>query len=211
MRVLGREVKARPCPGWAFPGRGSQPGSCFWWTGLSHSGASILAVPPSWQPSAGRGGPANRLSASHMVGVILGYGGRRWGSQVQGPVLQESLVSPRWDTLPLSSPESPSWADFRWPVRVAAVGEAPFLQDGCWILISFNGTCALMANVGARTQEPPQFEPGLWDMSTCFLPAGPGVQPPWLPASGSGEGLLTPRPGPGKLTWWERPFLPHTC
>lgn len=86
-----------------------------------------------------------------------------------------------------------------------------FYRMGCWILISFNGTCALMANVGARTQEPPEFELGLRNMSICFLLAGPGVQPPWLPASGSGEDLLTPRPRPGKLTWWEHPFLPYTC
>lgn len=67
------------------------------------------AFPPSWQPSSGQGRPTNRLSASHLVGVILGCGGWPWVSWAQGSVLQKSLASPLWAVRPLSLSESLSW------------------------------------------------------------------------------------------------------
>lgn len=130
MPVLGRGGESPALPGVGL----SRAGVPAWFLFLVDGPFSLRQELPS-SPFHPVGSPSQAVgdqptgSASHLVGVILGYGGRLWGSQAQGSVLQKSLVSPQWDT-PCPSPESPSWADFRWPVRVAAGGEGPFLQDG---------------------------------------------------------------------------------
>lgn len=70
------------------------------------------------------------LSASHLVGVILGYGGWPWVFWAQGSVLQKSLVSTLRVTLPLSLSQVLSWTGFGQLAGGAAVGEGPLLQDG---------------------------------------------------------------------------------
>lgn len=75
--------------------------------GFPHSGRSFT----SWVSTliAARlrpWGTYRQALTSHLVGVILGYGGWPWASQAQGTMLQKSLVYPGWAPLLLSL----SWA-----------------------------------------------------------------------------------------------------
>lgn len=84
--------KFGPPWGGTFPRVGPHPGFVFLVEAFSLTQAGTS---PCWQPFLGCGEPTSGLSASHLVGVILGYGGWPWVSRAQGSVLQKNLVSPR--------------------------------------------------------------------------------------------------------------------